>query len=146
MSNIDSLMTQQQNDLMEKRMSQKSFHEKLEVECQKFRTVLDNQVNDSLKTKLPNVPKLGHRIIIHYFNCNFHIIYYTYCTYRKSYDIIHSSSSVQKMLSLSVIPQMKDFITATISSMKIWTKVANDGQSNSTLRTVICIALILSHS
>ena len=115
MSNIDSLMTQQQNDLMEKRMSQKSFDEKLEVECQKFRTALDNQVNDSLKTRLPNVPKLGHRINIHYFNCNFHIIYYTYCTYRKLYDIIHSSSSVQKMLSLSVIPQMKDFITATIS-------------------------------
>ena len=63
-SNIDSLMTQQQNDLMEKRMSQESFDEKLEVECQKFRTVLDNQVNDSLKTRLPNVPKLGHRIII----------------------------------------------------------------------------------
>ena len=78
MSNIDSLMTQQQNDLMEKRMSQKSFDEKLEVECQKFRTALDNQVNDSLKTKLPNVPKLGHRIIIHYFNCKNRILYRLY--------------------------------------------------------------------
>ena len=76
-SNIDSLMTQQQNDLMEKRISQKSFDEKLEVECQKFRTVLDNQVNDSLKTRLPYVPKIGHRFNIHYFNCNNRILVQT---------------------------------------------------------------------